>query len=222
MKFLAAGVIVSGLTAGAFASEVPSLTRYFSFEEWSTDGPAIAGFAPGSFQLQEDSLQSIQPDTGSSVSFTGGSGWWSWSMTSSSPGALLDATNGRVASTVPGAGIELTLTGAGSVPGAAVHGIAGDFSLLSEGGLPQSGSLILTLASGDVALFPISAASAFQGFWTEAPVVITGITIKPDGGSTGLRVSIDNLYFGLAGTVPAPGAIVLLAAAGLVGLRRRR
>jgi hypothetical protein len=221
MKFLAAGVIVSGLTAGAFASEVPSVTPYGSFEEWSTEGPDIAGFAPGSFELQEDSLQSIQPDTGSSVSFTGGSSWWSWSMTSSS-GALLDATNDRVASTVPGAGIELTLTGAGSVPGAAVHGIAGDFSLLSEGGLPQSGRLILALAGGDEATFKISAASAFQGFWTAAPVVITGITIKPDDGSTGLRVSIDNLYFGLAGTVPAPGAIVLLAAAGLVGLRRRR
>jgi hypothetical protein len=31
--------------------------------------------------------------------------------------------------------------------------------------------------------------------------------------------SVDNLYFGV---VPAPGALALLGAAGLIGLRRRR
>lgn len=222
MKFVVAGVIASGLTAGAAASEVPSVTAYGSLEAWSEDGPDLAGFAPGSFEIESDSLDSVLPRVGTAVSFTGGGGWWSWSMASSHPGGLLDASAGRVASTVPGAGIELTLTAANSVPGAAVHGIAGDFSLLSEAGIPQSGSLILTLSDGSIAAFTISSASAFQGFWTEAPVAITGIAIKPDFGSTGLRVAIDNLHFGLAGAIPAPGAIVLLAAAGLVGLRRRR
>lgn len=222
MKFFIAAVFVAGLSGSAVASETPSVTAYGSLESWSEDGPDIAGFAPGSFLIESDSLDSVQPSSGTASSFTGGSEWWSWSMVSSTEGGLLSAADGRVASAAAGTGIELALTASTSVPGAAVHGIAGDFSLLSENGLPQSGSLILTLSDGSVATFKVSAATAFQGFWTEAPVAITGITIQPDAGFGGLRASIDNLYFGLGGAVPAPGAIALLAAAGLVGMRRRR
>jgi hypothetical protein len=222
MKFFVACVLVPGLAGTALASESSGVIAYDSLASWSEDGPELAGFAPGSYLLQADSLDSVSPSGGSSSSFTGGSGWWSWAMASTSSGGLLEAVNGRIASASAGTGIELALTAPSSVPGAAVHGIAGDFSLLSETGIAQSGSLILTLSDGTAATFKVSAASAFQGFWTASPVAITGITIQPDQGSTSLRVSIDNLHFGLGGAVPAPGAIALLAAAGLVGLRRRR
>lgn len=222
MRFCIAVVLVSGFPCAALASETPSVTSFDSLEAWSEDGPELAGFGPANFLIQGDQLDAVRPAGGTSTSFTGGSQWWAWSMASTSVGGLLDAEGGRIASQAPGAGIELSLTAPSSVPGAAVHGIGGDFKLLSVAGLPQAGSLILTLSDGTAAVFEVSAAGAFHGFWTEAPITITGITIQPDAGSAGLRVSVDNLFFGLGGAVPAPGAIALLAAAGLVSMRRRR
>ncbi|MFM8639121.1 MAG: hypothetical protein ACKOEL_00580 [Planctomycetota bacterium] len=62
----------------------------------------------------------------------------------------------------------------------------------------------------------------FTGFRSTTSETISHITITVQNatGSQDVFPSVDNLYFGVP--VPAPGAIALLGAAGLIGYRRRR
>jgi hypothetical protein len=56
-------------------------------------------------------------------------------------------------------------------------------------------------------------------------LTITGLTLEPFSGSTSnYYIGAHTLFLGYAGValVPAPGAIALLGAAGLVGWSRRR
>ena len=63
--------------------------------------------------------------------------------------------------------------------------------------------------------------SDFTGFRSTTAATISGlsITVENAAGSTAVYPSVDNLYFGV---VPAPGAVALLAVAGLSASRRRR
>ena len=60
----------------------------------------------------------------------------------------------------------------------------------------------------------------FTGFRSTTSETISQITITVENatGTQAVFPSVDNLYFG----VPAPGAVALLGAAGLLGYRRRR
>jgi len=60
----------------------------------------------------------------------------------------------------------------------------------------------------------------FTGFRSTTSETISQITITVENatGTQFVYPSVDNLYFG----VPAPGAVALLGAAGLIGYRRRR
>lgn len=63
--------------------------------------------------------------------------------------------------------------------------------------------------------------SSFTGFFAQtASIAALTLTVTNIAGSTDVYPSVDNLYFGVP--VPAPGAVSLLAVAGLVAARRRR
>jgi MYXO-CTERM domain-containing protein len=63
----------------------------------------------------------------------------------------------------------------------------------------------------------VSSTSQWQGFWSNGPA-ITSISIQVMGSGT-LYPSADSISVAV---IPAPGALALLGAAGLVGGRRRR
>lgn len=68
-------------------------------------------------------------------------------------------------------------------------------------------------------------ASSFTGFRSTAGETISSLTLTVvaapgfGGGGPSAYPTVDNLYFGV---IPAPGALALLGAAGMIGYRRRR
>ena len=91
----------------------------------------------------------------------------------------------------------------------------------------NAASVIFTVSLSNGTSFTGEASSpaSFTGFrsTTAATISSLSIDVEPAQGFMGEGVppvypSVDNLYFG----VPAPGAIALLGAAGLIGFRRRR
>ena len=91
----------------------------------------------------------------------------------------------------------------------------------------QNASVIFTVALSNGTSYTGEASSpaSFTGFrsTTAATISSLSIDVEPAAGFTDVPAvfpSVDNLYFGV--TAPAPGAVALLGAAGLIGLRRRR
>jgi hypothetical protein len=109
--------------------------------------------------------------------------------------------------------------------GSGLHGFGGDFGFRGAFGKRVAGTVELTLSTGDTLVHEVSSANSFAGFWTlDASVTITGMTLEPFSGSTSIYyIGAHALFLGYAGVaIPAPGAIALLGAAGLIGATRRR
>jgi hypothetical protein len=95
-----------------------------------------------------------------------------------------------------------------------VHGVGGRFFATDISFAVQQTILTVTLSDGSGFVGLVNSATAFTGFYSTG-ALITSITIAVDSGE---YPTIDNLSV----VVPAPGAVALLGAAGLVGRRRRR
>ena len=78
----------------------------------------------------------------------------------------------------------------------------------------------VTLNDGSAYIGIASSPSEFVGFYsTDAEITSISVSSMPLTGSTSVYPTADNLYFAV---VPAPGAVSLLAVAGLIGSPRRR
>ena len=91
----------------------------------------------------------------------------------------------------------------------------------------NNASVIFTVSLSNGTSFTGEASNpaSFTGFRSTTAATISSLSIDVEpaqgfmgGGVPPVYPSVDNLYFG----VPAPGAIALLGAAGLIGFRRRR
>ncbi len=106
-----------------------------------------------------------------------------------------------------------------------VRAVGGNFFGTDVGFNNASVIFTVSLSNGTSFTGEASSPASFTGFrsTTAATIASLSIDVEPAQGFMGGGVppvfpSVDNLYFG----VPAPGAIALLGAAGLIGLRRRR
>jgi len=214
------------ITGSAFAGIDAQATAFGDLSLWQADGTDLflAG-APEGWVTEGfvEDLAALAP--GEFASVTGGSGWNSWTMAVSGPGGDLSVADGQVRATTVGSGFMIGIVNPGAPDGSGVHGIGGDFGFRSASGESQAGEIELELSTGDSLVREISAGSPFAGFWTLNPeVTITGITLRPLGTASGaFFATVDNLYMAYGGLpVPAPGAMALLFAAGLVGASRRR
>jgi MYXO-CTERM domain-containing protein len=93
----------------------------------------------------------------------------------------------------------------------------------------NNASVIFTVSLSNGTSFTGEASNpaSFTGFRSTTAATISSLSIDVEpaqgfmgGGVPPVYPSVDNLYFGV--TAPAPGAVALLGAAGLIGLRRRR
>ena len=95
-----------------------------------------------------------------------------------------------------------------------VQGVGGRFFATDFSFAVQPTFLQVTLSDGSGFIGSISNATTFTGFYSTG-ALITSIAIAVDSGE---YPTVDTLSI----VVPAPGAVALLGAAGLVGRRRRR
>ena len=223
MRYLIpASFIVLASSSIAFAGVVDVVT-FTNRNEWrdaATD-PDMALF-PATWEVlfRTDNMTDV-PIVGGVA--TGGTDWSSWTATSSS-GEMVSTGTG-IYSTPAGSSIILDFTGPIGPDNGGLRGIGGGFQFFDSAGAFVPGKIWLKLSNGTSIFRNFNTETAFAGFWlTDPTLTITGLTIEPVGTAAVANfVGIDTLYLGFAGApVPAPGAIALLGAAGLIATRRRR
>ena len=102
-----------------------------------------------------------------------------------------------------------------------VQGVAGNFYCTDINFSVVPAIVQVTLNDGSAYIGFATSASDFVGFYSTG-AAISSISVSAQaipGGSDPVFPTADNLYFAV---VPAPGAGILLAVAGLIGPRRRR
>ena len=97
--------------------------------------------------------------------------------------------------------------------GANIFGTDSNFNIVAA-------RITVTLADGSFYTASTSGVTGFVGFISTISA-ISSLTMNAVG-SGNVYVTADNLYFGVGGVVPAPGAVALIGLAGLVASRRRR
>ena len=211
-------VLAASSIASAGVVDVVTFTNRNEWRDAATD-PDMALF-PATWEVlfRTDNMTEIQTPGGVA---SGGTDWSSWTATSSS-GEMVSTGTG-IYSTPAGSSIILDFTGPVGPENGGLRGIGGGFQFFDAAGAFVPGKIWLKLSNGTSIFRNFNTETAFAGFWlTDPTLTITGLTIQPVGTAAGLNfVGIDTLYLGYAG-VPAPGAITLLAAAGIVATRRRR
>lgn len=105
-----------------------------------------------------------------------------------------------------------------SFGGSGVKGVGGQFFSTDYNFNFVPSTIYVTLSDGSGFVGAVSSGTQFTGFWSIGSN-ITSIRIQPLGGSSPLYPTCDSLAIAV---VPAPGAVALMAAAGLASRRRRR
>lgn len=223
MRYLiSAGFIALAASSVAFGGvvNVVTFTNHAEWHDAPTD-PDMALFpANWDIHFRTDTMTEVTPIGGVA---SGGAGWSRWTATSSS-GEIVSTGNG-IYSTPAGSSIILNFTGPVGADHSGLRGIGGGFQFFNSAGEFVPGKIWLKLSDGTSIFKNFNNQTAFAGFWlTDPTLTITGLTIEPAGTAAAANfVGIDTLYLGYAGsTAPAPGAIALLGAAGIVANRRRR
>ncbi len=220
MKNIAlAALSAAALVASANASYIADVIAFNSLAQWQAapSDPKLNLFPGHTAQFYTENFNG--PDSVGAASISGGSGWASWTATASN--GSLTSTGTSVQAANVGASLDFTFTEPFTMPLGGVRGIGGGFGFVDTFGNFVAGKIWLKLSTGDSIIKTISTEQTFVGFWvTDPDQVITSIRVQPLGtAAASFRVNADTMYMG---TVPAPGAIALLGAVGLVGSRRRR
>lgn len=234
----------SSLTAASFAGVVgPYATS--DFQDWLSAGglpgaedPSGSLFDPSlTTSLVVDEFNSVQTGTVisagtfSSVSNGTSANWWSWTATGGAGGVSVSTSGDgdSIYSNPANSALSFEFNGSSSAQDGFVsglRGIGGGFRFFNAAGQSVNGRIILRLSTGESIIRNFNSDEAFAGFWlTDPSSTITGLTLEPFSGSTSnYYIGAHTLFLGYAGVavIPAPGAIALLGAAGLVGCSRRR
>ena len=239
-----ATLAASSLTAASFAGVVgPYATS--DLQDWLSAGGLPGGgeengnlFDPSlTTSLMVDEFNSVQTGTVISagtfsfVSNGTSANWWSWKATGGAGGVSVSTSGDgdSIYSNPANSALSFEFNGSSSVEDgfiSGLRGIGGGFRFFNAAGQSVNGRIILRLSTGESIIRNFNSDEAFAGFWlTDPSSTITGLTLEPFSGSTSnYYIGAHTLYLGYAGValVPAPGAIALLGAAGLVGWSRRR
>ena len=213
-------VLAASSIASAGVVNVVTFTNRNDWSDAATD-PDMALF-PATWEVlfRTDNMTNV-PIVGGVAS--GGTDWSSWTATSSASTGAMVSTGTGIYSTPAGSSIILDFTGPVGPDNGGLRGIGGGFQFFDANDAFVPGKIWLKLSNGTSIFRNFNSETAFAGFWlTDPTLTITGLTIEPAGTAAAANfVGIDTLYLGYAG-VPAPGAIALLGAAGLIATRRRR
>ena len=225
MRYLIPSTFIALASSSIAFAGVVDVVTFTNRNEWrdaATD-PDMALF-PATWEVlfRTDNMTEV-PIVGGVAS--GGTDWSSWTATSSASGSdgTMESTGTGIYSTPAGSSIILDFTGPVGPDNGGLRGIGGGFQFFDANDAFVPGKIWLKLSNGTSIFRNFNSETAFAGFWlTDPTLTITGLTIEPAGTAAAANfVGIDTLYLGYAG-VPAPGAITLLAAAGIVATRRRR
>ena len=243
MIAVAMSAAITGSALAGFSGTSAYATS--NYDDWrEAGGIAFDGYDPtaslfGSLVTVEhiETFSVLKPGNYETVSNGNPTDWWKWSAQS---GAASDGSvqvvyregdsDTVIFSNPSRSALEFTFDAQpqqedGFIGG--LRGIGGGFRFFNQDGDSINGKLTLTLSTGERLIRNFNSDDSFGGFWlTDPNVVITSLTLEPFGSSGGQNyVGATNLFMGYAGVnapIPAPGAVALLAAAGLVGARRRR
>ena len=243
---LFATLAASSLTAASFAGVVgPYATS--DLQDWLSAGGLPGGgeengnlFDPSlatSLVVDEfnPSSMTFGPQVSGSSAYTfvsngTQSNWWSWKA-SGGIGGVSISTSGdgdSIYSNPANSALSFEFNGSSTVEDgfiSGLRGVGGGFRFFTANGQSVGGRIILRLSTGESIIRNFNSDEAFAGFWlTDPSSTITGLTLEPFSGSTSnYYIGAHTLFLGYAGVaIPAPGAIALLGAAGLISVTRRR
>ena len=198
------------LTIGACAASAmlassasAAIGTYSQFSLWGQDVVA-SGSSVGTETFNSYNGYYASPLTGS----VGGINW-----SATAPGGLFCQT-GYFSTNNP---VSATFTFAPGVMsvGANIFGTDSNFNIVAA-------RITVTLADGFSYIASTSVPTDFVGFISNG-AAISSLTMNAVGApGSNVYVTADNMYFGVVGVVPAPGAVALIGLAGLVASRRRR
>lgn len=214
---------IAMLTAAAsvVASAEAAITAYARHATWLAAPANLSGatFVPGTVATFETETFAGVPGM-SVTSYAGGSGWSSWTATSSVAGGTITVGNGAMYSAPAGSSLVINFT-VPSSPSLGVMGVGGDFRFFDQSGAPVDGRIWVRLGNGTSVMRTFTSAEPFVGFWSDdASAPVLSLRIQPISNlGTTTFVGLDTLYLA---TVPAPGSVAVLAALGMVARRRRR
>jgi hypothetical protein len=196
MRFVVASVAVAALVSSAHAKFITTNDKSV-FELFSQQG---------GYSLAAENFSGF---SGFYPTLGGGSGSTAWQA--SALGGLYVGSGGQLSTNNADAALTLTFSSGD------VYAVGGNFFLtdINFGFLP--GLVQVELADGSSYIANIQSANAFSGF-VSLGSAISQITISPFGIQPNAYVTATNLCLGV---VPAPGAVALLAVAGLASRRRR-
>lgn len=240
---LFATLAASSLAAASFAGVVgPYATS--DYQDWLSAGglpgaedPSGSLFDPSlETRLVIDEFSSVQTGTQISAgtySFVSNgtpANWWSWKATGGAGGVSVSTAGDgdSIYSNPANSALSFEFNGSTTIDDgftSGLRGIGGGFRFFTANGQSVGGRIILRLSTGESIIRNFNSDEAFAGFWlTDPSSTITGLTLEPFSGSTSnYYIGAHTLFLGYAGVaIPAPGAIALLGAAGLIGATRRR
>jgi len=227
-------VCIGAAVACAQAAQAYVTISYNDHAVWASANPWIGG---PNYTVYEDTMATanvVSPTFAQSSLASTSQGFWTatplftgtFGLGGSGAGSYLYADRG--AGSTGYQGMLFGLNGP-VTPQTGLFGVGAYVRLFDSGGNAVAGTVLATFgglpsgsnppSSGSAALFSVGAGGGFVGFWISNPGPTDFIT---DFGvfstAAAPRVAVDTLYLG----VPAPGALALLGAAGLMGSRRRR